>query len=420
MAPFLLFTAALLLRPRLHWGDSDWLLVILSEHPATSVDRWLTTPLILDGVYRQVAWLWSPPTFLALFNAALGMAACLMIVDTVRRLIPVQAEARSALLFVLSSFGTLVLLLGYFEVYTFTNALAIASLWTISRFQQLPTTAWSFAFGVTVSLAALSYMGGVPLLVLSPIPVVYQLMSKAIGWRKRLAIGTGFALGLAAGCYLSAVLLAKEPVSSAQAMWGVLWTQNLAHLTRLAGDANPVGWYLPWSEVLRTSHLLDMVDVWAIYGFFGLLLLAAVVVAAPVRLIGRIRSLLKGDGVFVFLLCLTGVYLYFMFTKRFVMGFKDWDLFSYCVYPINLFAVYLAFGSPSGAFITPRTEWWLRYGAMAWGLFTFLIMNPLTPRIDFLSPRHRHGVVQNYRLFGEFRMSDHMRAIRDELRSLQK
>jgi len=419
-APFFLLAGALVLRPRLHWGDSDWLLVILSEHPATSVDRWLTTPLILDGLYRPVAWLWSPPTFLALFYAALGVVACLMIIDTVKRLICVKAASSSALLFVFSSFGTSVLLLGYFEVYTFVNALIVASLWAAVRFQQLPTPAWALAFGVTISLAALSYMGGVPLLVLSPIPVVYQLVMKANGRQKRLGIAAGFCLGLAIGCYLSAVVLAKETVSSPQAVWRVLWTQNLANLTRVAGDTNPMGWYLPWSELWQASHLLDMVDVWAIYGFFGLLLVSAVFLAAPSRVFRRVPGLLSSDGVFTFLLILAGVYLYFMFTKRFVMGFKDWDLFSYSVYPINLFAVYLALGGASGATIPPRAELWLRHGAATWGLFTFLIMNPLAPRIDFLSPRHRFGVVQNYQLFGEFTMSDHMRAIRDELRALQK
>lgn len=414
LVPVLLFVAILALRPRIHWGDADWLIAILQEGVHRPSSRWFAGICLLHYAYAPfTGWLY-PKTFLTLFHALLGVAAILTILPTLRLLFPERTSRRQASCYVFASFGTWVLLSGYFEIYTLVHAGTIFHVAAMVHLLKRTRPRHFLLFGFTTSFVGCIYMGAIPLMPLALVPLTYALLSLPRRGSTRLIFLSLAGIGAFAGFYLSAAALARSLILSPVQVYRVI-AGIVLRMTRIDMDASATSWYLTVPEMFSLDHLVELVDTWLIYGFFGIVL-------AAFWAIGRRRSVqdrrwfgFLQDGVFVSLLSLAASYLAFMFVKRFVMGFKDWDLYAYAVYFVNIFCTYWVFRAWDPAERLRSAERALRAAAVTWFVFTFLVMNPLAKSTIFLSEAKRVNAIYNYDLLEPVVETPHLRAIKRQL-----
>jgi hypothetical protein len=318
-----------------------------------------------------------------------------------------------AYLLLFFSYPVITLFSGYLEIYSIAHLGLILFITLMIRLLKKPRRVDFFLFGLISSLCGLLYIGNIPLTVLWMIPLLFSIRREmSSGTRKIIHLMvslSGFVLGVYGSCWIRAgkIMWSIEEIAK------TIETRVLP-LTKVRLDPSVQSWYLSAGEILSRDHLLEMVDIWMIYGVSGVFLLIISVVVAMQGSIEDKRFKFLSDGIFVSLLCINVTYLCFMSIKRFVLGFADWDLFIYIVYPINLCGVYCYC-----KWAANKRE--LKYGiealkgfTVAWFVLTTSVMNPLWREINYF-PKAKQPLITNYELNQRVRMTPLLRDIYDSL-----
>jgi len=225
---------------------------------------------------------------------------------------------------------------------------------------------------------------------------------------------TLYFVGITVGMYLSFWILTCELVWSPQKMYDIYKSQ-IVPLTKISLKSHG-GWYMTPNEMFSLNYFFDYINTWLIYGFSGFILFGLSVYVAVGEFFKNRQIKFFRDGIFMSLLLTCLIYLFFSYIKRPMMGFKDWDAIIYIVYPINLLAVY-----SYSKWLSEKNEYcfsvdMLKKFTVIWCFYTFLIMNPISEKLNVIPPNKQIDVIYNYNFFVPTEMTPHLETISSEIR----
>ena len=389
-----------LIRPRLHWGDSVALVSALDAGVHRWNPRWLTGMVGLAYAFDPLRPVMSGTLFLTLAYIGLGCVEIAMLVATLK----VVGEGRkipgAAVLLVLASPATLFLMSGYLEIYPMAQLGIVTFLWAAAAFADRRRWMGYPLFGLVCGLTGMLYVGNLILLPLGAVLMGTRLVAEPSTphWKARLRHGLGFGAGALLGLYSSLSLVIGEswPGVRRVVAAGVSILSDSALVLR--HEATSAAWYAPLLDALTAPRARQYCETWSLYGFFGLMFVAMVASALLVDPAScRRASRSVRNGFFVVLAGLVAAQLIASLVKTQPMGFRDWDLFTYAVYPVNLLAACLLVRLqhvPSLAAVG-RT---FSVCACVWCLMVYAYMNPVRPEWSGLPPGRRALAFESYHL----------------------
>lgn len=262
-------------------------------------------------------------------------------------------------------------------------------------------------FGLVCGLASMLYVGNLILLPLGTALVGTRLLGEASQDRKaRLRHGLGFGAGILLGLYGSVAFVIGESLPGVRRVLAagksILGESGVV----LRHEATSAGWYAPLMDALTATRVQEYVEVWSLYGFFGVLLVLTIVSLLAVDPASRawaVRS--SRNGFLPILAGLVVTQLTVSFVKSRPMGWRDWDLFTYAAYPVNLLAACLLLRLPRVPLVAAvgRT---FSVCASVWCLMVYAYMNPVWPEWSGLPPRRRASAFESYRPMSRIPASD--------------
>ncbi len=407
VASAVIFMLLVVLRPRLNWGDSDWVVVML-KYDMPYNRRWLTSIHILNGLYAPFRAHIAVKTFLTLLLCGLGTAEVMLMRSTVWRLFEVRDRIYTLFLCCFS-YATFTLLSGYFEVYAvahvgIVSCIAVAA----ALLHGSPRPLSGFVYGFIVSFSALLYMGNMPLFFIMIIPFACSVSRLEKG---RWVAVFLYVLGSFVALWVSVSIISHSWLPFSNLLRAVqVFLTPLAEWRTQGGNHS---WYMPVAEMLNLQHIGMAMNAWQVYNFLLPCFLLLCALALVILCLSQKRLDPLRDPVLLTIMGISGMYLFFSFTKRYVMGFKDWDLFAYSWYPVGLTGAYLY-----TKYVRGRTACLLPAIAsmtLFWSIFTYAIMNPLNNKKVLLPDYHRQGTVENFDFLADIRMDAHMHIIRKQL-----
>ena len=385
-----------LIRPRLHWGDSAALISALDGGVHRWNPRWLTSMVGLAYVFDPLRPLMSGTLFLTLAYIGLGCLDLVLFVATLRILSEGRRIPGVALLFAVSSPATLFLMSGYLEIYAMPQFGIVAFLWAAAAFSVRRPWMGFPSFGLVGGLASMLYVGNLILLPLGTALVGARLLSEpGQGWKARLRPAIEFGAGAFLGFYASLCLVIGEGLPGGRRMMAAVSSILSEPGLVLRNEAVAAVWYSPLLDSLTPTRVREYAEVWSLYGFFGLLFLltlaSMLIVDAPLR-----RWVLRApaDGFLPMLAGLITIHLLASYIKSRPMGWLDWDLFTYAVYPVNLLAACLLTRLQHVRIVgaVGRT---FAICASVWCLMVYAYLNPVRPEWG-LPLRKRASAFESY------------------------
>jgi hypothetical protein len=296
----------------------------------------------------------------------------------------------AAVLLVLASPATLFLMSGYLEIYPMAQFGIVTFLWAAAAFAVRRRWMGYLLFGLVCGLTGMLYVGNLILLPLGAVLMGTRLIAEpAPYWKTQLRQGLGFGAGALLGLYSSFCLVIGESWPDVRRIVaaGVSVLSDSALVLR--HEATSVAWHAPLLDALTASRAREYSEIWSLYGFFGLLfvvMVASALLVDPVSCGRALRSV--RNGFFLVLVGLVAAQLIASFVKTQPMGWRDWDLFTYAVYPVNLLAASLLVRLqhvPSLAAVG-RT---FSVCASVWCLMVYAYMNPVRPEWSGMPPGRR-------------------------------
>jgi len=400
-------------RSRVHWGDAKWLLLIIEQQAFGVVDRWLSAPNLLVMGYGPLERLLSPTAYLTFVFIGMGVINIYLAYRTLGKFLYGQAKLLGMLI-LFSAFGTFSMSAGYFEVYTVSNFALTIYLYLLFSFEGKSFLSYAF-FGFASGILSLIYMGTMMTVAFSGISITHFLLfQNRSGLLKKVGCAISFSLGAGFGLYGISLVLIKPQLLSPKASFDLVWqVYRLKTNVRLSNTMT--SWYLSIDEILSFQRLLEFVDCWLIYGVAGVTFLIGVL---ALNLLLMKTSFFKAqltDSKLLTLLVIVGFYIFFMFIKRPVLGFSDWDLFAYTVYPINLLGLVLFAILP----IEPSRKHKLLFMSailsLGWFTVTFSMLNPLAPGALKLPKRMRADIFTSYQIFEAIPETERINILRKEV-----
>jgi hypothetical protein len=328
--------------------------------------------------------------FLTLAYIGLGCVEVALLMATLK----VVSEGRkipcAAVLLVLASPATLFLMSGYLEIYPMAQFGIVTFLWAAAAFAVRRRWMGYSLFGLVCGLTGMLYVGNLLLLPLGTALMGTRLIAEAVPhWKTQLRQGVGFGMGVLFGLYSSLCLVIGDawPGVRRVVAAGVSILSDSALVLR--HEATSTVWYAPLLDALTAHRAREYCETWSLYGFFGLLfvvMVASALLVDPVSCGRALRSV--RDGFFLMLAGLVAAQLIASLVKTQPMGWRDWDLFTYAAYPVNLLAACLLMRLqhvPSMAMVG-RT---FSVCASVWCLMVYAYMNPVRPEWSGLPPGRR-------------------------------
>jgi hypothetical protein len=326
------------LRARLHWGDSAMLVGSLEAGVHRWNPRWLTGMIGLAHAYDPIRAVLPATLFITLVYIALGCAGVLLLASTLVTIADERPVPFRVMLLVLASPATLLLFSGYLEIYAVPHFGVILFLWAGARMSFGHGRLGFGTFGLVTGFASLLYIGNLLLPVLGVLLSLARLSATEQPDPRLAARQFGrFTLALAAAAYGSLCFVRGELILDAGRLrrafpWMVDIASDVLRTEATGASLNSV---VP--DALSLARARQWLETWSLYGYFGLLLAIAVLVLSVTD--GSLRRSLLAEcrrGYLPLLAGLAAVYLTVSYVKRPVMGFRDWDLFLYAAYRVNL------------------------------------------------------------------------------------
>jgi len=408
----ILFFTLFLLRPKMNWGDSDWVMMML-RLDAPIVSRWLTSIKVLNFLYQPLSALLFPKQFVTIFFCILGVLGIAAGVLSIRAFSR-RENIGTDIIFLFFSFAVVMMCSGYLEIYSFSNFGIVVFL--MSMIGLLKQVQWmnTCLFGIITSTVGFMYMGNMPLFLVSLLSIIYYLLHFRHNLSQLMLRATLYFVGITVGMYLSFWILTCELVWSPQKMYDIYKSQ-IVPLTKISLKSHG-GWYMTPNEMFSLNYFFDYINTWLIYGFSGFILFGLSVYVAVGEFFKNRQIKFFRDGIFMSLLLTCLIYLFFSYIKRPMMGFKDWDAIIYIVYPINLLAVY-----SYSKWLSEKNEYcfsvdMLKKFTVIWCFYTFLIMNPISEKLNVIPPNKQIDVIYNYNFFVPTEMTPHLETISSEIR----
>jgi hypothetical protein len=396
-----------LVRPRLHWGDSVALVSALDAGVHRWNPRWLTGMVGLAYAFDPLRPVMSGTLFLTLAYIGLGCVEVALLMATLK----VVSEGRkipcAAVLLVLASPATLFLMSGYLEIYPMAQFGIVTFLWAAAAFAVRRRWMGFPLFGLVCGLTGMLYVGNLILLPLGAVLMGIRLIAEpAPYWKTQLRQGLGFGAGALLGLYSSFCLVIGESWPGVRRIGAAGASVLSDSALVLRHEATSVAWYAPLLDALTASRAREYCETWSLYGFFGLMfvvMVASAVLVDPVSCGRALRSF--RNGFFVMLASLVAAQLIASLLKTQPMGFRDWDLFTYAAYPVNLLAACLLVrlqNVPSLAAVG-RT---FAVCASVWCLLVYAYMNPVRPEWSGLPRGKRDSAFESYHLMSRISASE--------------
>ena len=386
------------LRARLHWGDSAMLVGSLEAGVHRWNPRWLTGMIGLAYAYDPLRAVLPATLFVTLVYIGLGCAGLLLLASTLDTIAEKRPVPLRVMLLVLASPATLLLFSGYLEIYAVPQFGVILFLWASARMSFGHGRLGFGAFGLVTGFASLLYIGNLLLPAFGAMLSLARL-SATQPLDPRLAVRQlgRFTLGLAAAAYGSLCFVRGELILDAGRLVRALpWMLDVAtDVLRTEATGASLRSVVP--DALSLTRARQWLETWSLYGYFGLMLAVAVLVLCVTD--GSLRRALLAEcrrGYLPILVGLAAVYLTVSYFKRPVMGFRDWDLFLYAAYPVNLIGAYLWLRLGSQAAAVGRMGAVFAVCAAAWGAMAYAYVNPLRPEWDALPGRRHVSAFETY------------------------
>lgn len=290
------------LRSLWNWGDSGQIIVLLEEGAPENF-RWLNGIVLLDLVYGILKALTGARAFLTYSGIFLGAIIQPFLLQTIEFSSRDSStiENLTVHLWITTAFGTWTLISGYLEIYPFAQFSLILIVWAFlmpegSKLQDA-------IIGAILGFAPSIYMGLLPLY---PLGFLTGRRSSA------------YILSWIGGILMAGWLLTLN--------WGFSIPAFIALFS--FQQEGPLSWYVGLSELLNPEHFQSIIRTLIVYDPF---LLVIVIVGAIFHRLPRRRgfkwSVLIGYSSFFFAAFLL---------KRHVLGFADWDIFSWAVIIWNI------------------------------------------------------------------------------------
>ncbi len=386
-----------LIRPRLHWGDSAALVSALDGGVHRWNPRWLTGMVGLAYVFDPLRATMSGTLFLTLAYIGLGCLDLVLLMATLRIVSDGRKVPGAAVLFAIASPATLFLMSGYLEIYAMPQFGIVAFLWAAAAFSVRRPWMGFPSFGLVGGLATMLYVGNMILLPLGTALMGARLLAEFDqGWKARLRPAIEFGAGALLGLYASLCLVIGEFLPGVgrlvAAVSSILSEPGLV----LRNEASGAAWYSPLADSLTPTRAREYAEVWSLYGFFGLLFLltlaSMLIVDTPLR---RWALRASADGFLPMLAGLITTHLVASYFKSRPMGWRDWDLFTYAVYPVNLLAACLLMRLQQVPIVEAvgRT---LSICGSVWCLMVYAYLNPVRPEWGGLPLRKRVSAFESY------------------------
>jgi len=291
-----------LLRSLWNWGDSGQIIVLLEEGAPENF-RWLNGIVLLDLFYGIVKAFTGARAFLTysgIFLGAIIQPFLMQIIEFSSRDSSI-IEKLTVHLWITTAFGTWTLISGYLEIYPFAQFSLILIVWAFLMPER--SKLQDAIIGAILGFAPSIYMGLLPLY---PLGILTGRRSSAYFFSWIAAI-------LMAGWLL--------PLN-----WGFSISAFIA-LFSFHHDG-PLSWYVGLSELLSPEHFRSIIRALMIYDpFLPVIAIVGAIFHRLPRRIGFKSFVLIGYSSFFFATFLL---------KRHVLGFADWDLFSWTVILWNI------------------------------------------------------------------------------------
>jgi hypothetical protein len=352
----------------------------------------------LAYAYDPIRALLSATLFVTLVYVGLGCAGLLLLASTLRTIAGERPVPFRAMLLVLASPATLLLFSGYLEIYAIPHFGLILFLWAGARFSFGHDRPGFGSFGLVTGFASLLYIGNLLLPAFGALLALARLAGTVARDTKLAARQFGrFTLGLAAAAYGSLCIVRGELILDAGRLVRALpWMLDVAS-DPLRMEATGASLRSVVPDALSLERARQWLETWSLYGHFGLLLAVAILLLCVTD--DSLRRALLAEcrrGYLPVVAGLAAVYLTVSYFKRPAMGFRDWDLFLYAAYPVNLLGAYLWLRLGSQAAAVARVAAVFTVCAAAWGAMAYAYVNPLRPEWDALPGRRRVSAFETY------------------------
>jgi hypothetical protein len=304
----------------------------------------------------------------------------------------------AVVLLVIASPATLYLMSGYLEIYAMPQFGTVVFLWAAASFAvRRPWMGFSL-FGLVCGLAGMLYVGNLILLPLGAVLMTTRLLAEPDrDWRARLGLGLGFGAGASIGVYASFWLVIGEALPSVRRVLAAAAAILSDSAVVFQHEATSVAWYAPLRDAMTATRLREFCETWSLYGVFGLLFVVMVASALLVDSASCAQALRPAGAFLAVLAGLVVAQLVASYVKTRPMGWRDWDLFTYAAYPVNLLAACLLLRLqhvPSVAAVG-RT---FSVCASVWCLLVYAYMNPVWPERSGIPPGKRALAFESYSL----------------------
>lgn len=298
---FLFF--ALTLRALWNWGDSGHIIIELEEGAPENF-RWLNGIVLLDFLYGAVRPHVGARAILTYFGIVLGTISQPLLLNIVEKSLGNSRNAQSTLvyLWIASSFATWTLFSGYIEIYPLVQFSILLILWAFVT--PIQSRAGDIISGAILGFAPSLYMGLLPL---------YPLGLLVARKRSR-----GFSIAWATGILAAAGLLPLNWGFSVSALLGLFSFHHVG----------PMSWYVGLDEIFNSVHIVQLLRALLIYDPF----LPFIAIVGAVFMRTRYEPNFPYPVLFTYSL----FYLSAFSVKRHVLGFADWDIFSWVVVLWNI------------------------------------------------------------------------------------
>jgi hypothetical protein len=328
--------------------------------------------------------------FLTLAYIGLGCVEVALLMATLKIFGEGRKVPCAAVLLVLASPATLFLMSGYLEIYPMAQFGIVTFLWAAAAFAVRRRWMGYPLFGLVCGLTGMLYVGNLILLPLGAVLMGTRLVAEpAPHWKTRPRRGLGFGAGALLGLYSSLCLVIGESWPGVRRVVAAAMSILSDSALVLRHEATSAAWYAPLRDALTASRAREYCETWSLYGFFGLLfvvMVASALLVDPVACGRALRSV--RNGFFLMLAGLVAAQLIASLVKTQPMGWRDWDLFTYAAYPVNLFAACLLVRLQHVPSLTAvgRT---FSVCATVWCLMVYAYMNPVRPEWSGLPPGKR-------------------------------
>lgn len=284
---------------------------------------------------------------------------------------------------------------GYIEIYSMV--LFSLVIFITASIRWLHDCKWmnSWIYGLTVALTSLVYLGCLFLLVIGGLVFVIKMFSKTSGYKVVLLRVLQYGIGNFLGFYISAMILSGN--------WFIgfkrLFASYYELIKILTFDKLQGGREFAFAESFISDRALEVTDISHLYGIISFILFFCIL--SFITFNGNFRREIMQrvhTGIAILLLAITTFLGFFFYVKIPHLGFADWDVFMFLMYPMNFFAAYvICQGDLLNSFDKIGRKA-IVFFKVVWLVFTFAYINPLQKRWNMIPEPKLFGVVYNYSL----------------------